>query len=372
MKKTIFFIFFCFLFSFNVGAVPSVSARSAVLINGTTGEIIFGRNQNEQLPMASTTKIMTALLLAEENTPEKQVTVTKQMVTVEGSSMGLLPGDTVSYNDLLYGLLLASGNDAANSVAYLLGGSIDGFAKIMNLRAKQLGLLHTNFVTPSGLDDENHYTTADDLAKLARYAMKNQAFFTAASSKNAVLNFGNPPYRRQLTNHNKLLNLYDGAVGVKTGFTKKSGRCLVSAARRDEEYLIAVTLNAPNDWQDHKVMLDFGFQALEETSFNFKEQSIVIPVVSGELDGVKVNIPSLSAAVANEKKSDFITEYYVPEFIYAPLKKGDIVGQAVLKYKGEIIKTENLICENEIKIKTEEKTFLNSFLQRFLLFIKQI
>ena len=171
MRKTIFFIFFCFIFSFNVGAISGVSARSAVLINGTTGEVIYGKNQSEQLPMASTTKIMTALLLAEENTPQKQVTVTKQMVTVEGSSMGLLPGDTVSYNDLLYGLLLASGNDAANSVAYLLGGSLEGFAKIMNLKAKELGLLHTNFVTPSGLDDENHYTTADDLARLARYAM---------------------------------------------------------------------------------------------------------------------------------------------------------------------------------------------------------
>ena len=372
MKKTIFFIFFCFLFSFNVGANPSVSARSAVLINGTTGEVIFSKNQSEQLPMASTTKIMTALLLAEENTPQKQVTVTKQMVTVEGSSMGLLPGDTVSYNDLLYGLLLASGNDAANSVAYLLGGNLEGFAKIMNLKAKQLGLLHTNFVTPSGLDNENHYTTANDLARLARYAMKNEAFFTAASSKNAVLNYGNPPYRRQLTNHNKLLNLYDGAVGVKTGFTKKSGRCLVSAARRNEEYLIAVTLSAPNDWQDHKAMLDFGFEALEEISFSFKKQSTTIPVVSGELDRVTVNIPSLSAAVANESKTDFSTEYLVPEFLYAPLKEGDIVGQAVLKYKGEVIKSQDLICKKEIKIKMQEKTFLDRFFRIFLLFIKQI
>ncbi|MBE6769666.1 MAG: D-alanyl-D-alanine carboxypeptidase [Ruminococcaceae bacterium] len=372
MKKTIFFILFCFLFSFNVGANPSVSARSAVLINGTTGEVIFSKNQSEQLPMASTTKIMTALLLAEENTPQKQVTVTKQMVTVEGSSMGLLPGDTVSYNDLLYGLLLASGNDAANSVAYLLGGSLEGFAKLMNLKAKQLGLLHTNFVTPSGLDNENHYTTAYDLARLAQYAMKNEAFYTAASSKNAVLNYGNPPYRRQLTNHNKLLNLYDGAVGVKTGFTKKSGRCLVSAARRNNEYLIAVTLSAPNDWQDHKAMLDFGFEAFVDKTFDFKEQTINVPVVSGEIDRVTVNIPSLTVAVANEKNSDFSTECLVPKFLYAPLKEGDIVGQVVLKYKDEVIKSENLICEKEIKIKIEKKTFLDSFFQIFLLLIKQI
>ena len=372
MRKTIFFIFFCFIFSFNVGAISGVSARSAVLINGTTGEVIYGKNQSEQLPMASTTKIMTALLLAEENTPQKQVTVTKQMVTVEGSSMGLLPWDTISYNDLLYGLLLASGNDAANSVAYLLGGSLEGFAKIMNLKAKELGLLHTNFVTPSGLDDENHYTTADDLARLARYAMKNEAFFTAASSKSAVLNYGNPPYRRQLANHNKLLNLYDGAVGVKTGFTKKSGRCLVSAARRNEEYLIAVTLSAPNDWQDHKAMLDFGFGVLEERSFKFKDNTTTIPVVSGELENIDIKIPEISAAVYNENMTDFCTECHVPEFLYAPLNKGEIVGQAVLKYKGEVIKSEDLICENQIKIKIEEKTFLESFFQIFLLLIKQI
>ncbi len=372
MKKIILFFCLCFILSVNVSALSDVSAKSAVLINGTTGEVLYSKNPNEQLPMASTTKIMTALLLAEKNAPEKQVTVTKQMVTVEGSSMGLLPGDTVSYKDLLYGMLLASGNDAANSVAYLLGGSIEGFAKLMNIKAKQIGLLHTNFVTPSGLDDKNHYTTAFDLAKLARFAMRNEEFSQAVSSKSAVLFYGNPPYRRQITNHNKLLNLYDGAVGIKTGFTKKSGRCLVSAAKRKDEYLIAVTLNAPSDWHDHSNMFDFGFNALTETEFKFNEEKIKIPVLSGVEDGVFVKTPTFTVAVSNEVKTDFRVEYSVPKFLYAPVNKGDVVGQAVLKYKDETIKTEDLICENNIEIIKTETTFFNSLFQTFLLFLKQI
>ncbi len=372
MKKVIIFLCLIFAFSLNANALTDVSAKSAVLINGDTGEALFSKNQNEQLPMASTTKIMTALLLAEAGTPEKEITVTKEMVTVEGSSMGLLAGDIVSYRDLLYGMLLASGNDAANSTAYILGGGIKGFAQLMNKRAKEIGLLHTNFVTPSGLDDENHFTTASDLAKLARFAMRNEAFYESASSKSAILNYGNPPYRRQLTNHNKLLNLYDGAVGVKTGFTKKSGRCLVSAAKRNNKYLIAVTLNAPSDWQDHSNLLDFGFELLKEKSFSADKKEFLVPVISGETDSVKIKIPDFNIAVANEEIKDFTVEYSLPEFLYAPLEKGERAGLATLKYKNEIIRVADLTCDSDVEIRREESTFFDSFLQVFMLCLKQI
>ena len=252
-------VLFCFPIS--VSAV-STSAKAAILINGDTGEVIFGQNENEQLPMASTTKIMTALLLCEHGDFEKEITVTAEMLRVEGSSMGLLAGDRVTLHDLLYGMLLASGNDAANVTAYILGGTVDGFVKMMNRKAIKLGLENTHFETPSGLDGDNHYTTARDLAALARYAMQNEEFAKAAASKTAALSYGNPPYKRTLSNHNKLLKTFDGAIGVKTGFTKKSGRCLVSAARRNGKYVIAVTLNDPDDWSDHQALLEYGLEKL--------------------------------------------------------------------------------------------------------------
>ena len=211
----------------------AVSAKAAVVLCGDTGEVIFSKNENQKLSMASTTKIMTGLLLCEYGNFEREITVTKEMLRVEGSSMGLLAGDKVTLHDLLYGLMLASGNDAANVIAFVLGGSVDGFVQKMNQKAEDLGLENTRFATPSGLDDENHYTTALELAKLTRYALCNEEFAKVVACEKAPLNYGNPPYKRSLTNHNKLLKTYDGAVGVKTGFTKKSGRCLVGAAERD-------------------------------------------------------------------------------------------------------------------------------------------
>ena len=230
LKRIVCVVLAALLFPFVHTNAEMTSAKAAVLINGDTGEIIYSYNENEKLPMASTTKIMTALILCETADLSEEITVTADMLKVEGSSMGLLAGDRVTYHDLLYGMMLASGNDAANVTAISIAGSVEKFAKMMNRRAEELGLKNTHFVTPSGLDADGHYTTAYDLALLAAFALKNEDFAKAASSKSAVLNYGNPPYRRTLTNHNKLLSSFEGAVGVKTGFTKKSGRCLVSAA----------------------------------------------------------------------------------------------------------------------------------------------
>ena len=194
-------------------AAPGVSAASAILIKADTGDILMEKNAYARMPMASTTKIMTALLVAERGNLEDTLVTTREMVTVEGSSMGLQAGDTVSYHDLLYGMLLASGNDAANTAAIAIGGSLTGFADLMNQKAAELGLTSTHFVTPSGLDDPDHYTTAYDLARLAAYAMENPDFAAAASSKTANLCYGNPPYKRTLSNHHKLLNRYEGCLG---------------------------------------------------------------------------------------------------------------------------------------------------------------
>lgn len=283
MRRGIIFIVLCLLINSGLSvAALETSAKAAVVINGDTGEMIYAVNAGERLPMASTTKIMTALLLCEQGKPEKTVTVSADMLQVEGSSMGLLAGDTVTYRDLLYGMLLASGNDAANVTAYVLDGSIEQFASRMNRKAAELGLTDTRFVTPSGLDAEGHYTTAADLAKLARIALQNDAFARAAASAEAVCYYGNPPYKRTLKNHNKLLNLSDGVVGVKTGFTKKSGRCLVSAMKKDGKFVIAVTLNDPNDWADHEALLSYGIDAVTTTDYMPKTARYSLPVIGGD------------------------------------------------------------------------------------------
>ncbi len=349
---------FCFLLTvvltlpmFSVGAV-STSAKAAILINGDTGEVIYEQNADEKLPMASTTKIMTALLLCEMGDLSKEITVTAEMLRVEGSSMGLLAGDRVTLHDLLYGLALASGNDAANVVAYTLGTTVNGFANLMNKKAEELGLLNTNFVTPSGLDADGHYTTARDLANLARFAMQNEEFAKAASSKSATLNYGNPPYRRTLTNHNKLLKTFDGAIGVKTGFTKKSGRCLVSAAKRDGKYVIAVTLNDGNDWQDHSSLLEYGLNAVKLTEIKPHKTEYNIPVINGEEN---INVKIGSYTVSTLENENFSCEVNLPKFLYAPIKKGEKIGSVAYKKNGTVIKVSDILAENSINLKEQEK-----------------
>ena len=339
-----------------------VSAKAAVVICGDTGEVLFSKNHNERLPMASTTKIMTGLLLCEYGNLNREITITADMVMVEGSSMGLLVGDKVTLHDLLYGLMLASGNDAANTIAIIMAGSIGDFAELMNRKAKEIGLKDTNFVTPSGLDDENHYTTAYDLAMLAKYAMRNEDFATAVGSKSAVLNYGNPPYRRTLTNHNKLLKSVEGCVGVKTGFTKKSGRCLVSAVKRDGKYVIAVTLNAPNDWQDHKNMLEYGLSKIIQTEITPKQNVYNIPVISGEKDKLTVKIEPF---LLNSSQSEgFSCEVYLPAYLFAPIKKGEVIGRVLYKQNGKILAEKEITADSEIKLYKFEKK--NNIFKNFL------
>lgn len=326
-------------FSLSAGAVGT-SAKAAAVINGDTGEVIYAHNADARLPMASTTKIMTALLLCEHGEFDKEITVTADMLRVEGSSMGLLAGDRVTYHNLLYGMMLASGNDAANVTAISVGGSVEGFVKMMNDKAAELGLKNTHFVTPSGLDAEEHYTTARELALLAKYALENEEFSKAAASESAVLNYGNPPYRRTLKNHNRLLKSFEGAVGVKTGFTKKSGRCLVSAAKRDGKLAIAVTLNDPDDWQDHAALLEYGLDSIKQTEFKPKTSSYVLPVIGSDTESLLIDIPSFT--VNTLEVSEVSCTVRLPKFVYAPVKAGDTLGSAEYRMGDTLLGTAEL------------------------------
>ena len=339
----------------------SVSAKAAIVIAADTLEVLYEKSANQKLPMASTTKIMTALLLAEQPDLSKTVKTTKQMVTVEGSSMGLLEGDTVSYRDLLYGMLLASGNDAANTTAYVLAGSVQGFAKMMNEKAAELGMKNTSFVTPSGLDDENHYTTAYDLALLTAAALKNSAFRTACSSKSAVLYYGNPPYRRTLTNHNKLLGNYEGIIGVKTGFTKKSGRCLVTAAEGEGKRVIAVTLNDPDDWNDHRKLLDYGLEKTVVTEFKNYDVTDVLPIVCGTADLVRIKCEQAKICTAVGTENEIKRKIILPKFIYAPISAGEKVGEIEYYFKDTLVKTSDIFSVADVESYNRKENFQKRF-----------
>ena len=231
-----------------------LSAASAILMDADSGEVLYEKDAARRMRIASTTKIMTALVVLEHARLTDTITVTNDHM-VEGSSMYLKPGETVTVEELLYGLMLCSGNDAALALADCCGG-LEVFVAAMNDKAAALGMTDTSFANPNGLDDENHYSTARDMAVLAAYAAQDPTFRRICSTRTATVG------GRTMTNHNKLLWRYDGCIGVKTGYTRHAGRILVSAAERGESQLIAVTLADPDDWRDHAALLDYGFAVL--------------------------------------------------------------------------------------------------------------
>ena len=235
---------------------PQVSAKSAALLDGTTGECLYVKNGEQRALIASTTKIMTGLLVCEAGDLGRTVTVPETAAGTEGSSMYLKSGETLTRRELLYGMMLHSGNDAALTLAISISGSEAAFVRQMNRRACALNLTQTHFANPHGLDSGENYSTALDLARLAQAALQNEQFRAVVSTKTITC------AGRTLTNHNKLLWRYDGCIGVKTGYTRHAGRILVSAAERGESQLIAVTLADPDDWRDHAALLDYGFAVL--------------------------------------------------------------------------------------------------------------
>ena len=234
----------------------AVSAKCAIVVDGQTGRVLYEKNADQQSLIASTTKIMTALIICEQCNVLDRMAIPKEAVGIEGSSMYLREGEVLTIQELLYGMMLHSGNDAAVALAIYCGGTVEGFAELMNDKAHRLGMRDTHFVNPNGLDAPGHYSTARDMAILASYAMENPIFSRTVSTKTVTVG------ERYLRNHNKLLWQVDGADGVKTGFTKAAGRILVSSASRQGRRIIAVTMNAPDDWNDHKTLLNQGFADL--------------------------------------------------------------------------------------------------------------
>lgn len=308
----------------------AVSAQSAVVLDGLTGECLYAKNADAQLPMASTTKIMTAITAIEMGDLDRVYTVKKAYTLVEGSSMYLREGEQISLRDTLYGLMLMSGNDAALAIAGECGGE-EAFVAAMNEKARQLGLPHTHFENPNGLDGENHHTTARELARLTAYAMQNEIFREIVSTERRQVG------ERTMVNHNKLLRMYQDAVGVKTGFTKRAGRCLVSAAERDGRRLIAVTLHAPDDWNDHIEMLDTAFAQYEPcTLAESGERVCSVSVQSGWLRTVPLNADeTVTVSLTDAERERLQTVRYGRRIFYAPVAAGEACGELVWLLDGK-------------------------------------
>ena len=296
------------------------SAASAVLIEQNSGRILYQQNADEERLIASITKIMTAVVALEHADKGCSYTVTARDMA-EGSSMYLKPGDTLLLEELLYGLMLASGNDAALAVAHCVSGETEDFVALMNETARRLGMTHTHFANPNGLDAEGHYSSARDMAMLAAYALKNQDFRRIVSTASVTIG------ERYLANHNKLLRLYGGCIGVKTGFTKAAGRTLVSAAAREGMTLVCATLNDGDDWNDHMALLDYGFANYHMETAVPAGQVLASVLVQG---GTAVSIPlaaseDLSYPLTGEESLKVVAR--VPLSIPAPVVPGQAVGE---------------------------------------------
>lgn len=314
---------------------PSVSAQSAILINAADGSAYFEKSADTPMGMASTTKLMTALVVAERCTPEDVVTVAPEAVGIEGSSIYLIQGERLTVEELLYALLLSSANDAATALAIEVAGSVDAFCDMMNERAEQMGLTQTHFTNPHGLYHEEHYTTARELATIAAEVLAVPLLRQIVSTTRHTIPHDGTPDLRLLLNHNKLLRTYEGAVGMKTGFTKKTGRTLVSAAERDGMTLIAVTLNAPDDWRDHTAMLDYGFASYETLTVAVGELCFSMPVTNGTCDAVTlINAEPLTLTVPKEHGEPSYTVEATGRFLFASVKAQAPCGTVTLSCEG--------------------------------------
>lgn len=342
---------------------PSVSAQAAVLYDPLSGTVLYEKNGGEVLPMASTTKIMTALLAFESGQADAVVEVTAEMVAVEGSSMGLAAGDRLTLGSIARGMMMASGNDGANAIALFLGGSAEGFASLMNARAAEIGLENTRFVTPSGLDAEGHGTTAYDMALLGAEAMRCADFAETVGAVSQTVEFLSPEKTVRYDNHNRLLQLYSDCTGIKTGFTKKAGRCLVSSAERGGAQLICVTLNAPDDWNDHIALFEYGFSQLETRAITPDGTLYAVPVVGGAASSVVCRAEGKASATLY-RDAALTASVSLPRFVYAPLEAGAQVGCVTYSVNGSVVAELPIVAAADVQPAEDTRSDFQKWLDR--------
>ena len=324
------------------------SAAAACVLEMSTGRVLFEKNMHTRLPMASTTKVMTALLAIENGSLEDSVTCSRNAFGVSGTSIYLAEGETLTLEEMLLGLMLSSGNDAATAIAEHIGGSVDGFAQMMNARAEQIGAVNTNFVNPHGLPADGHHTTAYDLALIAREAMGNDTFRRIVSTQQASIPWEGRTYNRLLKNKNALLSSYEGATGVKTGFTSKAGRCLVFGALREGMEVVGVVLSC-GDWFDEAArLMDLCFDTYDMTHMlGPLESAGEIPVVGGRQASVDMCLmQELSVPLCEGENAQVVLE--VPYSVSAPVYPGMHLGTARLVLNGMVLAQSEIVASERV------------------------
>ena len=333
--------------------ISAISAEKAIVLDAATGRALYERNADERSLIASTTKIMTALVVCQHCNVLDRVKIPKEAGGIEGSSMYLQEGEVLTVQELLYGLMLRSGNDAAVALAIYCGGTVEGFAELMNDKARELGLKNTHFVNPNGLDAPDHYSTARDLAVLTQNAMADPIFARTVGAKTVTVG------ERVMTNHNKLLWQLDGCEGVKTGYTRAAGRILVSSASRQGRRLICVTIHAPDDWNDHKTLLTQGFDGFSVRELVAEGEVLGYRYVAGG-DGTCVPLVAAEgfsyALAPGEEPEIVLSPQY---FSYAPVTEGRPEGDAYVLLDGQVVGQIPLIWGSSMKeMKQKERTLL--------------
>lgn len=327
----------------------ALSAQRAIAIDGQTGRVLYEKNADERGLIASTTKIMTALIICEQCNVLDRMEIPKEAVGIEGSSMYLREGEILTIQELLYGLMLQSGNDAAAALAIYCAGSMESFAELMNDKAHRLGLADTHFVNPHGLDAPDHYSTARDLATLAQYAMQNPVFVRTVSAKTVRIG------QRELRNHNKLLWQFEGADGVKTGFTKAAGRILVSSAVQQGRRILAVTMNAPDDWNDHKQMLEYAFAGYSTQTLISQGECLGTADIAGGVAGKVKLLAGNDFTFALREGECWRIQLPEPGFVYAPVVMGQNAGFAHILIEDRAVGKIPLVYGSTVELEKEKQ-----------------
>lgn len=350
MSKRIFRIFLILQFLLSIipcqASAVSTSASAAILVDAQSGRVLYEQNADAKMLIASTTKIMTALVAIREGDLSDVVTVSRGAAYTEGSAMYLKEGEQLTLETLLYGLMLCSGNDAAVAIAEHVGGSVGGFVELMNKTAKDLGMTSTSFANPNGLDDEKHYSTARDMAILGCAALENAALMRIASTRSVTIG------GRTMTNHNKLLTMADGCIGLKTGYTRAAGRTLVSTVQRNGQRLVAVTLQDGNDWADHQSLYDYGFSTFPARRFLAMGQICRYAPVEG---GTAASVPLVAAASFSWPLAEGETmecRVELKETLKAPVAPGTAAGEMIFTLNGREVGRVGLLCAAGVPAKT--------------------
>lgn len=340
--------------SSSYAAPIELTAKSAIVMDARTGKVLYARDAESKRYPASTTKMMTLIVALEHGNLDEMVTTSQNASSTEGSSLWLSTGEQLRLMDMLYGIMLISGNDATVAVAEHISGSVEKFAKLMTEKAHAIGATNTNFTNSSGLPDPNHITTAHDLAKIAAYGYKNPIFSQIVSTQKKIIPWPGKDHDRELYNENKMLWLFDGGNGVKTGYTDAAGRCLVSAAKRNDIQLVAVVLDSDRMWDDSIALLDYGFQQLQPmTLFNKGDILKTVKVTDGKSDAVKlITNDNMIVPISSDDKEQFRTIIDAPAKIEAPVVAGQKLGVARILYNDTEIGTVDLIATETVERKT--------------------